>query len=79
MPLITVTEGISKEGLGRNRTIGTMYFVDEKFDTKNLWKSTEGYLAQTYDLRKVEKIFVHGDGAKWIQKGLEKISLKLST
>lgn len=71
VPLITVTEGISKEGLGRNRTIGTMYFVDEKFDTKNLWKSTEGYLAQTYDLRKVEKIFVHGDGAKWIQKGLE--------
>lgn len=73
IPLVTVTEGMYRECSGRNRTIGTMHFVDEKFDTKNLWKSVEGYLGQAYDLSKVEKIFVHGDGGRWIKNGLENL------
>lgn len=71
VPLVTVSEGMRKEGRDRNKAIGRMHFVDENFDTKELWKGVEGYLWQAYDLSKVEKVFVYGDGGKWIKKGLE--------
>ena len=71
VPLVTVTEGIDTKCEGRHKTIGAMHFVDEEFDTKNLWKSTEGYLGKTYDLTKVDTIFIHGDGGRWIKNGLE--------
>ena len=71
VPLVTVTEGVEKEREGRNRTEEAMHFVDEKFRTKELWKQVEGYLEATYDLESVERIYLHADGGKWIQKGLE--------
>lgn len=71
VPLVTVTEGVEKEHEGRNRTKEAMHFVDEKFRTKELWKQVEGYLEATYDLESVERIYLHADGGKWIQKGLE--------
>ncbi|MGI6766414.1 MAG: ISLre2 family transposase [Lentihominibacter sp.] len=71
VPLVTVTEGMDTENEKRHKTIGTMHFVDESFDTKNLWKSVEGYLDKTYDVTKVKKIFIHGDGGRWIKNGLE--------
>ena len=73
VPLVTVTEGMHMECRGRNRTVGTMHFVDEHFDSKNLWKSVEGYIDQAYDLEKLEKIYVHGDGGKWIKSGLNNL------
>lgn len=73
VPLVTVTEGIRLECHGRNRTIGTMHFVDENFDSKNLWKSVEGYIGKAYDLSKVERIYVHGDGGRWIENGLDNL------
>lgn len=71
VPLVTVTEGMYIESRRRNRTIGSMHFVDEHFDTSNLWKSVEGYIGRTYDLERLEKIYVHGDGGKWIRNGLD--------
>lgn len=71
LPLVTVTEGMHMESCRRNRTIGTMHFVDEHFDTKSLWRSVEGYISWAYEAEKLEKIYVHGDGGKWIRKGLE--------
>lgn len=71
VPLVTVTEGMRLECGMRRRTVGAMHFVDEKFDTKNLWKSVEGYIEQAYDLMNIERIYVHGDGGRWIRNGLE--------
>lgn len=59
VPLVTVTEGMHMESCRRNRTIGTMHFVDEHFDTKSLWKSVEGYIGWAYEAEKLEKIYVH--------------------
>lgn len=73
VPLVTVTEGI-EEVSGRNRTINPVHFVDEKFDTKQLWKSVEGYIAATYDVAKLECIYLHADGGRWIKNGLENFS-----
>ena len=71
VPLVTVTEGTVMESERRNRTVEPMHFVDEKFDTKELWKSVEGYIDRRYDTEKIRKIYVHGDGGQWIRNGLE--------
>lgn len=71
VPLVTVTEGIEKVGTYRNQTIAPEHFVDETFDTKRLWQSVDGYISKTYDTDYLEKIYIHGDGGKWISNGLE--------
>ena len=70
VPLVTVTEGVEKESKGRNRTKEAMHFVDEKFNTKELWKSVEGYIGAIYDTDVLEKIYLHADGGRWINNGL---------
>ena len=70
VPLVTVTEGIDTSCKNRHKTKESMHFVDEEFSTKNLWKSVEGYIDKAYDLPKVEAIYIHGDGGRWIKTGL---------
>ena len=77
LPLITVTEGMKKESTSRNRTIRPVRFVDEEFEPKRLWESVSGYIAKTYDLDALEKIYVHGDGGNWIGRGLEEYVQKV--
>lgn len=45
VPLVTVTEGINMEG-NRHYTENPMSFVNEEFDTKNLWKTVSGYIGE---------------------------------
>lgn len=71
VPLVTVTEGTESVGARRNKTKGTMHFVDENFNSKNLWKSVEGYIGAAYKSDELEKIYIHADGGKWISNGLE--------
>lgn len=70
VPLVTVTEGKVKVGKTRYATVNPMHFVDEKQDTDALWESVEGYIMKTYDMEHLKEIRLHGDGAKWINKGL---------
>jgi len=74
VPLVTVTEGTVKESERRNRTVEPMHFVNEKFDTKELWKSVEGYIDKRYDTENIRNIYVHGDGGQWIRNGLEELA-----
>ena len=71
VPLVTVTEGTQSIGSRRNKTIEPMHFVDEEQSAKELWKSVEGYLARAYDVEQIEEIYIHADGGKWVQNGLE--------
>ena len=71
LPLVTVTEGRVEESKGRNRNVNPVHFVDEGMDTDRLWMSTDGYIQKAYDLEKLKRIIVHGDGAPWIRKGLK--------
>lgn len=68
-PLVVVTEGTRPVGTGRNETIHARRFVDAEFDTGRLADSVEGYLYETYDMDKVEKVYLHADGGNWM-KGL---------
>ena len=74
VPLVTVTEGTVKESERRNRTVEPMHFVNERFDTKELWRSVEGYIDKRYDIENLRKIYVHGDGGQWIKNGLEDLA-----
>lgn len=71
VPLVTVTEGKVKVGKSRYATVNPIHFVDERQDTDALWESVEGYIMKTYDMEYLKEIRLHGDGAKWINKGLE--------
>lgn len=69
VPLVSVTEGTEKNG-SRNKMIEPMHFVDVDFDSKRLWASVAGYIESKYDLEYLDKIYIHGDGGKWIRGGL---------
>ena len=73
-PLVTVTEGTEKVSASRNRTLCPMHFVDEEQNTKELWKSVEGYIAKAYDVGRIEAIYIHADGGNWIKNGLKSFS-----
>ena len=76
VPLVTVTEGIENVCKNRNRTINSMHFVDENFDSSSLWESVEGYIEKAYDLNKLESVRIHADGGSWIKNGLETFANK---
>ncbi len=71
VPIVTVTEGTEAVSQRRNRTINPMHFVDEEFSVKRLWESVDGYISQAYDGETLKKIYLHGDGGRWISRGLE--------
>lgn len=71
VPLVTVTEGMEKESDTRNKAIEKIHFVDENFNTKNLWKSVEGYIGMRYKMEDIERIYIHADGGQWIKNGLD--------
>lgn len=74
VPLISICEGIKKVGKNRNATVNTVHFTSDISDTETLWKTVYAYASKAYDLEKIKKICIHGDGADWIKKGLDEFS-----
>ena len=70
VPLVTVTEGSRPVSASRNETIHPVHFVDKDFDSKQLWTSVGGYLLEAYEMKEVERIYLHADGGGWIRSGL---------
>ena len=68
--LIYVHEGKSFKSKGRYELINKRYFTGSLKNTEDLWLEVADYLEKAYDLDKVEKIYLSGDGAKWIKEGL---------
>lgn len=71
--LVYVYEGIVSVApkSRRKRLLNPHYFsgVYSGPDNEKLWDEVYAYLEHTYDLTKVKKIYVQGDGAAWITKG----------
>lgn len=71
--LVYVYEGIEPAApkSSRNRLVHPHYFsgVYSGADNEKLWEEVYAYLEHTYDLAKVKKIYIQGDGAAWIVKG----------
>lgn len=71
LPIITVHEGIKKLGKNRNRCINTHHICAYGETTEDLWFKAADWIYEAYDTDKLEAIYIHGDGASWIKKGLE--------
>lgn len=73
--LIYVHEGIEPEApkSERNKLINAHYFghVDvKKGDNLRLWSEVREYIEKTYEVSKIKKIYLNGDGGAWIQEGM---------
>ena len=68
-PIISVYEGFGSHGKRRYcKNIFHNTFYEEKSD--DIWETVISRIERRYDLTNT-KIYLHGDGASWIKKGLE--------
>lgn len=73
--IIYVYEGVDTDEEGRPKLINVKYFggvYDGQDAINGLWKEVLDYLDEAYDVEKVERVYINGDGAAWIRSG-EKI------
>lgn len=68
--LIYVHEGKKQTSKDRFRLKNVRYFGGVYSNSEDLWIEVANYLEEAYDMEKVKKIYLSGDGAKWIKEGL---------
>jgi hypothetical protein len=69
--LVYIHEGKEKVGKGRFKLKRPYYLGGLYPDTDELWLNVLTYLEEHYELSEIERIYLCGDGDKWIKKGLE--------
>jgi hypothetical protein len=68
--LVYVHEGKVQVGKDRWELINARYFSGMYSNSDELWVEVVDYLDEAYDMDKVEKIYLSGDGARWIRNGV---------
>ncbi|MHB1043953.1 MAG: ISLre2 family transposase [Eubacteriales bacterium] len=71
VPIVTVHEGVKKLCKGRNRCVNTHHVCGYGKAIEDLWLEVAEWIYNAYDVDGIEAIYIHGDGASWIKKGLE--------
>jgi len=69
VPLISVYEGIGHKGK-RNYCQNVFHISQYGKTADDLWEQAVDEIEKRYDLEETN-IYLHGDGAKWVQKGLQ--------
>lgn len=71
--LIYIHEGKQELTKGRYKLKNPVYFsgIYEKEEIEDLWERVWNYIKDTYDEDKIERIYISGDGAKWIKFGVD--------
>ena len=69
VPLVSYYEGIEKKGK-RHYCKNIRHISEYGKSTDDLWEQVLTEIESRYDLNETQ-IYLHGDGASWIQKGLE--------
>lgn len=72
--LVYVHEGRKKVGKNRWELQSVRYFEGMYKESEELWNEVADYIDQAYDYDKIEKIYLSGDGARWIKAGSEIIN-----
>lgn len=72
-------EGIEKETpkSTRHKLINPYYFCGSTHDDETndeFWNRVYDYIENTYDISKIKKIFLNGDGGAWIKNSTSRIS-----
>jgi len=70
VPLISIYEGIARNGK-RGKCINIHHISSYGKSIDDLWQQAAEWIYACYDENNIEKIYLHGDGAAWIKKGLE--------
>lgn len=68
VPLVTVTEGMDTTNGKRHRTIAPIHFQGYGMENENFIENVVAGIYERYDMDKVEKVVIHGDGGNWIRK-----------
>lgn len=74
VPLITLCEGVHEVARGRNALEEPVHFSATSKKTKEAWQKVAGYISKAYEVDKIEKIYLHADGAPWIKEALNELS-----
>ena len=74
VPLITLCEGVREVAKGRNALKEPVHFSATSKKTKEAWGKVAGYISQAYEVDKIQKIYLHADGAPWIKEALNELS-----
>lgn len=69
--IICVYEGKVTECKGRKFLLNKHVFASNIKSSDDLWSEVSSYIETTYSEEKLERIFIMGDGAQWIKKGLD--------
>lgn len=69
VPLISVYEGIEKQGK-RNKCKNVFHISEYGKKPDELWEQVLSEIEKRYDLTDT-RVYLHGDGASWIQNGFE--------
>lgn len=71
VPIVTIHEGTESVYKGRNRCVNAHHISTYGETPADLWLKVADWIYEAYDVDKLEAIYIHGDGASWIKKGLE--------
>ena len=66
VPLVTITEGIDTSNPKRHKLINPLHIAGYGMDAEAFDDQTEACVNERYDLNKVKRIYIHGDGARRI-------------
>lgn len=69
--LVYIHEGKEQVGKNRLRLQRPHYLAGLYPDTDELWLTVLSYIEEHYDVSALERIYLCGDGDRWIKKGLE--------
>lgn len=76
--LIYVHEGVEEVGKGRRSLKNRHCFGGLYKNNEVLWDEVAYYIDTYYDTEGIEQIYLSGDGASWIKKGVEVLGAKCS-
>lgn len=65
-----VHEGRKEVGKGRHELINPRYFTALQGTSEDFWLNVTNYICEAYDTESLSKIYLSGDGARWIKEGL---------
>jgi hypothetical protein len=71
IPLITVCEGKKNVCKGRNELIEAFHTHGYGMGPGALWEYVYALCSEKYDMSRIKKVYIYGDGAPWILNGLD--------
>jgi hypothetical protein len=70
VPLVTVCEGKREISQGRFELIEPFHVQGFGMKPDKLWDYVYALCAEKYDMDKIKKVYLYGDGAAWIETGM---------